>query len=382
MNVPPKLKLAMIGGGPGAFIGAVHRKAAQLDGAFELVSGAFSSDPEKSRQTGEQLGLDPARVYGSYGDLLREETELDAVAIVTPNHLHFTPAKIALERGLHVIVDKPMTYSLEEAKELKTLVDQSGLVFALTHTYAGYPMIKEARVRVQRGELGSIRKIYVEYPQGWLSQFIEESGQKQASWRTDPTRSGAGGAVGDIGTHAAHLAEYLSGQKIAYVNGMLNTVVHGRQLDDDAAALLRFDGGATGVLVATQIAVGEENNLKIRLYGQKGGLEWSHADPNTLWLKPADQPAQCLRAGNAYLSESAQVSTRLPSGHPEGFIEAFANLYAGFARAIHDHRAGQYRSPGDYDVPGVDEGLRGMAFIETMVRSAQSEQKWIKLDLP
>lgn len=378
----PKLKLAMIGGGPGAFIGAVHRKAAQLDGVFELVSGAFSSDPEKSRQTGQDLGLDPARVYGSYGDLLREETELDAVAIVTPNHLHFTPAKIALERGFHVILDKPMTFSLEEAKELKTLVDQSGLVFALTHTYAGYPMIKEARVRVQAGELGQIRKVYVEYPQGWLSQFLEEAGQKQASWRTDPTRSGAGGAVGDIGTHAAHLAEYISGQKIAYINGMLNTVVQGRQLDDDAAALLRFDGGATGVLVATQIAVGEENNLKIRVYGQKGGLEWSHADPNTLWLKPADQPALCLRAGNAYLSESAQQCTRLPSGHPEGFIEAFANLYTGFARAIHDHRAGRYRDPNDYDFPSVDEGLRGMAFIETMVRSAQSEQKWIKLDLP
>jgi len=377
-----KLKLGMIGGGPGAFIGAVHRKAAQLDGAFELVCGAFSSDPAKSRQTGQELGLDPARVYDSYGDMLRQETQLDAVSIVTPNHLHFTPAKIALEKGFHVILDKPMTYSLEEAKELRSLVDQSGLVMALTHTYAGYPMIKEARVRVQQGELGSIRKIYVEYPQGWLSHFLEESGQKQATWRTDPTRSGAGGAVGDIGTHAAHLAEYISGQKITYINGMLNTVVHGRKLDDDAAALLRFDGGATGVLVATQIAVGEENNLKIRVYGQKGGLEWSHADPNTLWLKPADQPAQYLRAGNAYLSPSAQAHTRLPSGHPEGFIEAFANIYAGFARAIHDHRAGTYRSASDYDFPSVVEGLRGMAFIETMVRSSQSEQKWIKLDIP
>ncbi|TVQ08564.1 MAG: gfo/Idh/MocA family oxidoreductase [Balneolaceae bacterium] len=382
-----KIRLGMIGGGPGSFIGAVHRKAAALDAMYELVCGSFSSNPEKSKETGSGLQLDPDRVYGSYQEMISRESALDAdlrmqaVSIVTPNHLHAGPAIMALEHGFHVIIDKPLAFSLDEARQIQAAVKKTGLVFALTHTYAGYPMIKEARNLVRTGKIGTLRKIFVEYPQGWLSAHLEKDGQKQASWRTDPSMSGAGGSVGDIGTHAAHLAEYVSGLKIVQVCGELNTKVEGRLLDDDAAALLRFENGVSGVLMATQIAAGEENNLKMRIYGEKGGLEWSHADPNTLLLKPADGPVQVYRTGSGYVSDAAAKFTRLPAGHPEGYIEAFANIYTAFAEAVTDHTSGRYRSAADYDFPTVDEGVRGMAFIETMVASSASDKKWTNLSL-
>jgi predicted dehydrogenase len=377
-----KIRYSMIGGGPGSFIGAVHRKAAWLDGRFELVGGAFSSDPERSRSTGAELGLDPKRVHGSFETMLRAEVEvkgeerIQAVSIVTPNHMHAAPAIMAMEMGFHVIVDKPLALSLAEAREIERVMHKTGKVLALTHTYAGYPMVKEARERVRRGDLGVLRKIFVEYPQGWLSTYLESEGNRQASWRTDPTRSGAGGSVGDIGTHAAHLAEYVTGQRIAQVCAELNTVVSGRLLDDDAAALLRFENGASGVLIATQVAAGEENAVKIRVYGENGGLEWCHADPNTLLFKPIDGPVQVLRAGTGYLSEAASMSTRLPSGHPEGYIEAFANIYTAFGRAVSDAELGNYRGAESYDFPSISEGVRGMAFIETMIESSKSSQKW------
>jgi predicted dehydrogenase len=299
-----RIRYSMIGGGPGSFIGAVHRRAAWLDGGFELVGGAFSSDPERSRSTGNELGLAPERVHGRYEDLLHDEVSRDvserihAVSIVTPNHMHAAPTMMAMEMGFHVIVDKPLAFSLSEAREIEAVMRKTGKILALTHTYAGYPMVKEARSRIQAGALGSLRKVYVEYPQGWLSTFLESEGNRQAGWRTDPVRSGAGGSVGDIGTHAAHLAEYVTGLKITEVCAELNTVVKGRKLDDDVAALLHFEQQVTGVLTATQIAAGEENAVKIRVYGEKGGLEWSHSDPNTLLFKPLDGPVQVLRSGS------------------------------------------------------------------------------------
>ncbi len=382
-----KIRYSMIGGGPGSFIGAVHRKAAWLDGRFELVGGAFSSDPDRSGATGSELGLAQDRVHGSFEALLRAEVEvkgekrIQAVSIVTPNHMHASPAIMAMEMGFHVIVDKPLAISLAEAREIEHVASRTGKVLALTHTYAGYPMVKEARERVRRGDLGNIRKIFVEYPQGWLSTFLESEGNRQASWRTDPTRSGAGGSVGDIGTHAAHLAEYVTGQRITQVCAELNTVVSGRLLDDDAAALLRFDQGATGVLIATQVAAGEENAVKIRVYGEKGGLEWCHAEPNTLYFKPIDGPVQVLRAGTGYLSESASSNSRLPAGHPEGYIEAFANIYSAFGRAVSDAEQGKYRGAESYDFPSLTEGIRGMAFIEAMIESSRSSQKWTNFKL-
>ncbi|MEX0778375.1 MAG: Gfo/Idh/MocA family oxidoreductase [Balneolales bacterium] len=382
-----KTKLGMIGGGPDAFIGAVHRKAAALDGEFELVSGAFSSDPEKSRSMAGALGLDPARVYGSYDEMITREKELpegeriDAVSIVTPNHVHFDPAIKALENGFHVIIDKPLAFSLKQAKELKVAVDKSGRIFALTHTYAGYPMVKEGKHMVESGKIGTVRKIYVEYPQGWLATSLESDGNKQASWRTDPGKSGAGGAVGDIGTHAAHLAEYVSGLDISEICAELNTVVEGRKLDDDASALLKFNNGASGVLIASQIATGEENDLKLRVYGDKGGLEWKHTDPNTLLVKMLDQPVQIHRTGSGYVSDVAVKNSRLPAGHPEGYLEAFANIYTAFSEAVQDHKAGSLKAIETYDFPTVNEGVKGMAFIETMIKSAQSTQKWTKITL-
>jgi predicted dehydrogenase len=377
-----KIRLGMVGGGPGAFIGEVHRKAAALDSKFELVCGAFSSQPEKSKKAGEDLGLDSSRVYGSYKQMFEAESKrpeddrMEAVAIVTPNHVHFEPAKLALEDGFHVIIDKPITFSLDEAKELKKVVDKTGNVLALTHTYTGYPMIKEAKHYVDSGKLGKIRKLYVEYPQGWLATPLEQEGNKQASWRTDPSKSGDGGAIGDIGTHAANLAEYVSGLNITHINADVNIVVKNRKLDDDSAALLKFENGATGVLMATQIATGEENDLKLRVYGEKGGLEWTHTDPNTLLWKPIDGPFQILRAGTGYLSDIATKNTRLPAGHPEGYLEAFANIYVEFATAVKDHQSGSYKSAANYDFPDVEEGIRGMAFVATMLKSSKSDKKW------
>jgi len=382
-----KIRLGMIGGGLDAFIGAVHRKAAAMDGQLELVCGAFSRSAEKSKAAGEALHLDPARVYESYDQMFDEESRLpedermDAVAIVTPNHVHFDPAKKALQHGFHVIIDKPIAFSVEEAKELQSLTHETGCVLALTHTYTGYPMIKEAKHRVAEGEIGTLRKIYVEYPQGWLATALEEEGNKQASWRTDPEKSGAGGAIGDIGTHAANLAEYVSGLEITHLCADVRTQVPGRRLDDDASALVKFGESVSGVLVATQVAAGEENDLKLRIYGDKGGLEWTHVDPNTLLLKLMDQPVQVLRAGTGYISEAAQQNLRLPAGHPEGYLEAFANLYVEFARAVQDHTSGSYKSAADYDFPGAADGVRGMAFVKNMLLSSESEQKWTEFTI-
>jgi len=377
--------MGMVGGSTDAFIGAVHRRVAALDGYIELVCGAFSSNPQKSKATGKSLFLPPDRAYDSYEEMIRREKELppdrrmDFVAIVTPNHLHFEPAKMALENGFHVILDKPMTLSLAEAKQLKKIVDRSGLVFALTHTYTGYPMVKEARRLIAKGLLGTVRKVYVEYTQGWLSQPIERTGQKQAAWRSDPKFSGLGGAIADIGTHAANLAEYITGLHITELCAHLQAVVPGRVLDDDATMLLRFEGGATGMLVATQVAAGEENNLFIRVYGDKGGLEWRQEEPNTLIIKWPDKPRQLMRTGLPYVGPEAAAATRVPSGHPEGYLEAFANIYVSFAKAVNDFLSGKKPDPQRYGFPDVNDGVRGMAFIEAAVKSSAQKQKWTRI---
>jgi predicted dehydrogenase len=379
-----KLRMGMIGGGPGAFIGAVHRIAANIDGEIELVCGAFSSDPKKSKQAGEQLYLPASRVYGSYKEMINAEKKLpadqrmDFVSIVTPNHVHFEPAKLALENGFHVVLDKPITLTLQEAKQLKEVVKKTGNLLCLTHTYAGYPMIKQAREMVKSGVLGKIRKVYVEYPQGWLSTFLEGSNQKQAAWRTDPKRSGIAGAMGDIGTHAFNMAEYVSGLKVTKVCADLNVVVKGRKLDDDGAVLMKFDNGASAVLFATQIAAGEENNVKVRVYGEKGGVIWQQDDANTLLVRWLDKPTQILRAGGNYpgLSSFALHNCRTPGGHPEGYLEAFANHYRNFALCVKAKIAKKKPQPEWLDYPGVEEGVRGMAFIESVVASSKTKEKW------
>ncbi len=382
-----KLKMGMIGGGPGAFIGAVHRIAANMDGEIELVCGAFSSDAEKSKQQGEILHLSQQRIYGSYKEMIRRETELpqaermDFVSIVTPNHLHFEPSKLALENGFHVVLDKPMTFNLAEAKQLKDIAAKSGKYFCLTHTYTGYPMIKEARQQVLSGKFGKIRKVYVEYPQGWLSNFLEGQHQKQAEWRTDPGKSGAAGGMGDIGTHAFNMAEYVTGLQVTKICADINIVVEGRKLDDDGAAFLKFNNGATGVLFATQIAAGEENNIKIRVYGEKGGLQWQQEDANTLLVKWLDKPAEVWRAGTGYLGSYAKHNTRTPAGHPEGYLEAFANHYRNFALCVQAQMNGEQPRAEWLDFPGIEEGVRGMAFIEKVIESGKSEKKWIEFKI-
>jgi predicted dehydrogenase len=359
-----KLRMGMIGGGPGAFIGAIHRTASQMDGEIELVAGAFSSDPSKSKSMGEELGLKAERVYGSYKELIEKEKKLSEderihfVSIVTPNHVHFEPAKLALENGFDVVLDKPMTFDLKEAYELKAVVEKTNKYFCLTHTYSGYPMIKEARQQVKSGKLGKIRKVFVTYPQGWLSDFIEGGDQKQAAWRTDPSKSGIAGCMGDIGTHAFNLAEYITGLKVVKLSADINIVVEGRKLDDDGAAFLKFDNGASGVLVASQVLTGEENNLTIKVYGDKGGLEWKHEDPNSLLLKWPDKPAEISRAGTGYLSSFASHNSRTPSGHPEGFIEAFANHYRNFALCVKARIENKKPEKEWLDFPGVDEGCK------------------------
>jgi predicted dehydrogenase len=382
-----KIRLGMVGGGPDAFIGAVHRKAASLDGHFDLVCGAFSRSYDKYKETGNMLQLDPERVYESFDQMFEEELKrpeidrMDAVSIVTPNHVHFAPAKKALENGFHVIIDKPIAFTLDEAKELEVLTKSTGCVLALTHTYTGYPMIKEAKQRIADGQIGDLRKIYVEYPQGWLATPLESEGNKQASWRTDPEKSGAGGAIGDIGTHAANLAEYVSGLEISHICADVRTTVKGRRLDDDSSALLKFGDDVSGVLIATQVATGEENDLKIRVYGSKGGFEWTHTDPNTLLYKPHEEPTQILRAGTGYLTALAEKNTRLPAGHPEGYLEAFANIYVEFATAVNDHLNGEYKSSDDYDFPDASEGVRGMAFVTNMLKSSNSDKKWTVFEI-
>jgi len=379
----------MVGGGRGAFIGAVHRIAANIDGQIELTAGAFSADPEKSRASGADFFLDPARVYGSFDELVKKEAALpadqriDFVAIVTPNHVHFPAAKAALEHGFHVLSDKPATFDLAEAKALAAIVKKTGLLYGLTHNYTGYPLVKEARDMIAAGKLGKIRKVVVEYPQGWLATRIEASGQKQASWRTDPKKSGAAGCIGDIGTHAENLAEYITGLQISELAADLTAFVKGRKLDDDGNVLLRFKGGAKGVLHSSQISVGEENNLNIRVYGEKGGLEWHQNEPNTLLAKWIDQPMQVLRTGNGYLGKNAAAATRTPPAHPEGYLEAFANIYKNFASAIRARVEKKKLAKDDpaNDYPKIEDGVRGMAFIEAVVKSSKGNAAWTKLDV-
>ena len=374
--------MGMIGGGKNAFIGAVHRIAANMDGLIELVCGAFSSHPDNARESGKLLFLPDDRVYLSFEEMIEKESRLpegermDFVTIVTPNHLHFAPAMLALDKGFHVVLDKPMTFTLAEALLLQKKVKETGLLFCLTHTYSGYPMVKQARQMVKAGDFGKIRKVYVEYPQGWLSRLSEKDGSKQAEWRTDPARSGKSGAMGDIGTHAAHLAEYTSGLQIKQLCADLSIMVEGRALDDDGNVLLRFDNGATGVLYASQVAAGEENALKIRVYGEKGGLEWAQQEPNTLLVKWLDQPPQVYRTGTPWLSSYAKHNTRTPAGHPEGYLEAFANLYRNFAQTLSARLDGTTPSPESLDFPGVDDGVRGMAFIDNLILSNESPEKW------
>ena len=381
-----RIRMGMVGGGAGAFIGDVHRKAAALDGQIELVCGAFSRSAENSRATGESLFLDPERAYGSWQEMLDRERKrpaedrMELVSIVTPNDVHLPVAKAALEAGFHVISDKPATRDLAEALELKSVIESADGLYGLTHTYLGYPLVKEARDRVAGGEIGTLRKIYVEYPQGWLSTLLEATGQKQADWRTDPERSGPSGCMGDIGTHAATLAEYIAGDLIAEVCADLAIFVEGRRLDDDGSVLIRTGGGAKGVLTASQVCSGEENNLNIRLYGESGGLQWRQQEPNTLWLKRQGEPARRLRAGGdqGYLRAAARAHMRTPSGHPEGYFEAFANIYRNFASAIRAHAAGE---PHDalLDYPTIKEGVSGLAFIDAIIRNDSSGEKWTKV---
>jgi len=377
--------MGMIGGGKDAFIGAIHRYAANMDGQIELVCGALSINPEIAKDSGETLYLPADRIYLTYEEMIKKEAALpadkrmDFVTIVTPNFAHFAPAMAALENGFNVVIEKPITFTLDEAKQLKKKVDETGLVLCLTHTYSGYPLVKQARAMVQGGAFGKVRKIWVEYPQGWLSKLSEREGNAQAAWRTDPKKSGKSGCMGDIGTHAAHLAEYISGLKITQLCADLNIMVEGRALDDDGNVLLKFDNGAAGVLMASQVAAGEENALKIRIYGEKGGLEWAQHEPNTLLVKWLDQPTQILRAGGNYgdrLSSFAVQNCRTPGGHPEGYLEAFANIYKNFAMTLSTKLSGKEPTKEMLDFPRVEEGIRGMAFIDNVVASNQSDKKW------
>ena len=380
-----KLRMGMVGGGSDAFIGAIHRLAAFMDNQIELVCGCFSINPEISISSGKSYFLPDDRVYKTYTEMFEHELSLpegdrmDFVTIVTPNFAHFGPAMMALENGFNVVIDKPITFTLEEAKLLKSKVEETGLTLALTHTYSGYPAVKEARERIRRGDFGKIRKVFVEYPQGWLSSKLEDAGNAQASWRTDPKRSGKAGCMGDIGTHAHHLAEYVTGLKTVEVCAELNIFVPGRLLDDDGAAFLRFDNGAKGVLMATQIAAGEENAVKIRVYGDKGGLEWLQHEPNTLLVKWSDRPVEIVRTGQGYMSDIAKHNTRTPGGHPEGYLEAFANIYRNFSLTVRAKMNGETPKAEWLDFPTVEDGIRGMQFIDTVVEAGYNDNvKWVK----
>src|SRR5580704_5785635 len=380
-----KLRMGMVGGGKDAFIGAIHRYAALMDGLIEVSCGALSINPEVAKASGEMLFLPPDRTYLNYEEMLEKESKLppdkriDFVTIVTPNFAHFAPAMLALDKGFHVVIEKPIAFTIDEARQLKKKVEETGLILCLTHTYSGYPMVKQARQMIKNNALGKIRKVWVEYPQGWLSKLTEREGNAQAAWRTDPKKSGKSGCIGDIGTHAAHLAEYVTGLKITKLCADLNIFVEGRALDDDGNVLLRFDNGATGVLMASQVAAGEENALKIRVYGEKGALEWAQQEPNTLIAKWLDQPTQVLRAGVGYkdpLSTYATHNCRTPGGHPEGYLEAFANIYRNFATTLAAKIEGTEPPKEALDFPGVDDGVRGMAFIDNVVKSNESLEKW------
>jgi predicted dehydrogenase len=380
-----KLRMGMVGGGKDAFIGAIHRLAANMDGLIELCCGALSINPDIAKDSGASLFLPEHRTYLTYDEMITKESQLpasermDFVTIVTPNFAHFAPAMMALDHGFHVVIEKPIAFTLDEAKQLHQKVQETGLTLCLTHTYSGYPLVKQARAMVADNVFGKIRKVWVEYPQGWLSKLSEREGNAQAAWRTDPKKSGKAGCMGDIGTHAAHLAEYITGAQITQLCADLNAMVEGRMLDDDGNVLLQFSNGARGVLMASQVAAGEENALKIRIYGEKGGLEWAQHDPNTLLVKWLDAPTQILRAGGNYgdrLSKYAIHNSRTPGGHPEGYLEAFANIYRNFALTLSAKIDGITPTPEMLDFPNTNDGLRGMAFIDNVVASGASDQKW------
>ena len=381
-----KIRMGMVGGGRGAFIGGVHRMAAALDQQVELVCGAFSSSPEKSKASGEDFYLPSERCYGSYQEMIEAEKQLpegdrmDFMVILTPNFMHFPPAKMALENGFHVLSDKPACFNTAEAEELSQIVKKSGLLYGLTHNYTGYPMVKQARQMIKDGELGAIRKVVVEYPQGWLATKLEDSDQKQAAWRVDPTKSGAAGCVGDIGTHAENLAEYITGLKIKELAADITAFVEGRLLDDDANVLLRFDNGAKGILHASQISVGEENGLNIRIYGETGGLEWHQMEPNSLIAKWLEKPMQVYRTGQGYLGSNATAAGRIPAGHPEGYLEAFANIYKSFSNHIRAFQAGEEADEVTLDYPTIEDGVRGMRFIDAVVESSKNNASWTALN--
>jgi len=379
-----KLRMGMVGGGRGAFIGGVHRIAAQMDGRIELVCGAFSSDPKKSKLSGQDWFIAPDRAYGSYQEMFKAEAKrddgMDFVCIVTPNHMHFPVAMAALGAGFHVASDKPMTFSLDQALKLEKRVKQTGLLFCLTHNYTGNPMVKEARELVTSGQLGKIRRVVVEYPQGWLASRIEDDdSQKQASWRTDPKRAGASCCMGDIGTHCANLAEYIVDSPIVELASDLTTFVKGRPLDDDGNALIHFKNGAKGVLWASQIAVGKENGLNIRVYGEKGGVEWLQEEPNSLVVRWTDKPFEVRRTGTGFVGKAAAGVSRIPAGHPEGYLEAFGNIYRSFAAALADKLDGKKVNEARYDYPTVHDGVRGMAFLKAVVASSKAKGKWTKI---
>jgi predicted dehydrogenase len=388
MSLNRKLRMGMVGGGRGAFIGSVHRMAANLDGKIELIAGCFSSDPEKSKLSGADLFLDPTRVYTSYTEMAEKEAALplgeriDFVSIVARNDLHYKVAKTFLEAGIHVICEKPLAFSLAEGKQLREVVQQSGCVFALTHNYTGYPMVKEARAMVQQGKLGRILKIVAEYPQGYAITALKDQADGAISnWRMDPSVSGVSNCIGDIGTHAENLAHYISGLEIDEIAAELSTFIPGRPLDDDGNMLVRYKGGARGILYASQISNGDENNLNIRIYGTEASIEWHQEQPNELIVKFAEQPRQIWRRGNSYNGPEAVAFTRTPFGHPEGFIEAFANIYVAAAAAISDAILGNPAPIAGYDFPGIDDGITGMAFIEAAVKSSKNNAAWTKLDV-
>jgi predicted dehydrogenase len=377
-----RIRLGMVGGGEGAFIGAVHRIAARIDDRFELVAGALSSTPEKSARSAAALGLDPRRSYGSFAEMAQKEARrrdgIEAVAIVTPNHMHFPAAREFLKRGIHVICDKPLTASMADARRFEKAVAESAGLFVLTHNYTGYPMVRQARAMVAAGELGRIRVVQVEYPQEWLTEPLEGTGQKQADWRTDPARSGGGGSIGDIGTHAHNLACFVTGLEVEELAADLSSFVEGRRVDDNANVMLRFAGGAKGMLWCSQVAPGHENGLKLRVYGEKGGLEWVQADPNYLWHAPFGEPKRLITRGGAGAGPAAARVTRVPGGHPEGYLEAFATLYSEAAEAIIAHREGRAADP-QVTYPGIAEGMAGMRFIDACLRSSRKNGAWAKL---
>ena len=380
-----RLRMGMVGGGRDAFIGAVHRMASRMDGKIELVCGAFSSSRQKSKDSGSDLLLPPDRVYGTYREMFRKEAKLaddvrmDFVSVVTPNNMHYPVAMAALDAGFHVVCDKPMTMTLEEAKNLERKVKCAGRLFCLTHNYTGNPMVKEARQLVTSGKLGQVRRVVVEYPQGWLAARLETAGQKQAAWRTDPRRAGATCCMGDIGSHCENLAEYITGLPIVEVSADLATFVKGRPLDDDGSVLLRFANDARGVLWASQIAVGEENAIAIRVYGEKGGLEWHQQESNTLIVHWTTKPTEIRRTSTPFVGKAAAANTRLPAGHPEGYLEAFGNIYNNFADALARVVDGKKVNEADCDYPNVHDGVRGMAFLDAVVKSSKSKEKWTKL---